>query len=260
MRTIAIERPAEWDVCEVYCFADAHIGDKYSDENLLRERIKKAEETENCVVILNGDLCNVATRTSVSDVFEGTKPMEQMQKVIDIFGRLAEQDKIIAMTDGNHERRVYRNDGIDLSEVIATQLGIHERYSPGAAMVFLRFGRLPSHALRGRKILYTILATHGSGGGRMVGGKANRLVNMSEVADCDLYYHSHTHEPLIVKRSFFRASPANNTVQQVDRLFINTAATMDWGGYAETGEFAPASKATPLVYLDGHKRKMVAMM
>ena len=262
MVTISIDRPAEWDVCEVHCFADIHLGDKHSDGKLLIERIKRAENTENCVVILNGDLCNVATRTSVSDVFEGVKPMEQMQTVVNLFGKLAEQGKIIAITDGNHERRVYKNDGIDLSEVIATQLGIHDRYSPGAALIFLRFGaRSSAMGQHRRKMMYTIFVNHGSGGGSKVGGKANRLVGMSEIVDADCFIHAHTHEPIIVKRSFFRTSPANSSVQQVDRLFVNLASYMtQYGGYAEQGEFAPSSSETPIIYLDGHNRNMWARL
>lgn len=257
MRTIVIDRPAEWESCEVYCFADLHIGDKLVDWDLIKDRIRHCEETENCVVILNGDLCNNATKTSVSDVYaESVKPMEQLQRVVDLFGRLAEQDKIIAITDGNHERRTYRNDGIDLSEVIATQLGIHDRYSPGAALIFLRFGRNG----KGKKMSYTLFCNHGSGGGAKVGGKANRLVGMGDIIDSDVYFHSHTHEPLIVKRGFYRANFGNNSVQRVDRLYINTAAYMDYGGYGEIAEYVPNSKATPVVYLDGHARNMTALM
>ena len=257
MVTISIDRPAEWESCEVHCLADLHIGDKLVDWDLIKQRIKRCEETENCVLILNGDLCNNAVKNGLSDVYaESIKPMEQMQRVVDLFGRLAEQDKIIAITDGNHERRTYRNDGIDLSEVIATQLGIHDRYSPGAALVFLRFGRND----KGKKMSYTLFCNHGSGGGKMVGGKANRLVDMSDIVDADVYFRSHVHEPLIVKRGFFRTNFGNNSVQRVDRLYINTAAYMDYGGYSEVGEYVPTSKDTPTVYLDGHKRRMTAMM
>lgn len=261
MRTITIDRPAEWDVCEVHCFADIHLGDLLTDGKLLNERIKHCEETENCVVILNGDLCNNAVKSSVSDVYaESIKPMEQLKRVVDLFGKLAEQDKIIAITDGNHERRTYKNDGINLTEIIATQLGIHDRYSPGSALIFLRFGEHLKNNHR-RKMLYTIFCNHGSGGGSKIGGKANRLVSMADVVDCDIFFHSHVHEPIIVKRGFFRTSAANNSVQQVDRLFVNTAAWMDYdGGYGEIAEFTPNSKETPVVYLDGHRRNMVAKM
>lgn len=261
MRTISIDRPAEWDVCEVHTFADLHLGDLLCDGKLLKERIKRAEETENCVCLLNGDLCNNAIPGGKSDtIAEQLSPMEQLKRVVELFGRLAEQDKIIALTDGNHERRTYRNTGVDLSEVIATQLGIHDRYSPGAVLVFLRFGSQGSNN-HGKKVCYTIYANHGTGGGRMLGGKANRLVSMSDVTDCDVYVHSHTHEPLVAKRSFFRVNYGNQSVQRVDRLYINTAAYNNgYGGYAEQAEYSPQSTDTPVVYLDGTKRRLWATL
>ena len=263
MRTISIERPAEWDVCEVHCFADAHIGDKQTNYDLLKQRIKHCEDTENCIVLLNGDLCNTATKTSVSDIYaESIRPMEQMQRVVDLFGKLAEQDKIAAVTDGNHERRIYKQDGIDLTEVIATQLGIRDRYSSGMALVFLRFGERTIRGQHRRKMLYTLALSHGAGGGAKIGGKASRLVGLSEIVDADVYWRSHVHEPLIVKRNFFRTSAANSSVQSVTRLFVNTAAYTEWGGggYCEQGEFVPNSTDTPTVFLDGHERKMWAKL
>lgn len=259
MKTISVDRPAEWESCEVHCFADVHLGDLMCDGKLLLERIKHCEETENCVAILNGDLCNNAVLNGKSDVYsESIRPMEQLQRVVDFFGKLAEQKKIIVLTDGNHERRTYRNDGIDLSQVIATQLDVP--YSSGAALLFLRFGRDGGNDRHHRKMLYTLFCNHGGGGGMKIGGKANRLVGMSDIVDADLYFHSHTHEPLVVKKGFFRTFPSNNSVSMVERLYINTAAYLNYGGYGEQMEYSPNAKATPIVYLDGHKRKLTAKL
>lgn len=256
METIAAERPTDWDTCELHVFADIHLGDLLVDGKLLQERIAHCEETENCVVVLNGDICNAAVKSSVSDVYaESVRPMEQLKTAVRYFGKLAEQGKILALTDGNHERRVYRNDGIDMSAIIAAQLGVP--YSPGAAMIFLRFGDERQHH---RRMLYTIFCSHGTGGGSKIGSKASRLLNMSEICDADIFVHSHVHEPLIVKRAFFRTNAGNSSVQRVDRLYINTAAYLDYGSYAEQSELPAGSKATPVVYLDGHRRNMIAQM
>lgn len=259
MKTISIDRPAEWDICEVHTFADVHLGDLLTDGKLLQERIKYCEETENCVVLLNGDLCNNAVAGGKSDIYSASiSPMEQLKQVVSLFGRLAEQDKIIAITDGNHERRTYRNDGLDMTEVIATQLGIRERYSPGAALVFLRFGCQPkSH---NKKTCYTLFLNHGAGGGAKIGGKANRLASMHDMCDADVFFHSHTHEPIVLKKGFYRTNYGNQSVQFVSRLYINTAAYLSPGGYGEQNEYSPNSLDTPIVFLDGHKRNMWAKL
>lgn len=259
MQTTTVDRPSDWKVCEVHCFADVHLGDPSCDGKLLQERIAHCEATENCIVLLNGDLCNNAVKSGKSDIYsESVRPMEQLKQAVHLFGKLAEQGKIVCLTDGNHERRTYRNDGIDMSFLIAQQLGVP--YSPGAMLVFLRFGHDAGRTHHGRKVLYTILCNHGSGGGRMLGGKANRLVGATDIVDADVYFRSHVHEPLIVKRGFFRTSAANNSVSYVERLFVNTAAYLDYGGYAEQMEYTPSAKSTPVVYLDGTKRKMDALL
>lgn len=256
METITVTRPMEWETCELHVFADVHLGDMLLDGNLLKERISYCEEKENCIVILNGDICNAAVKNSVSDVYsESIRPMEQLKTAERLFKKLADQGKLVLITDGNHERRIYRNDGIDMSALIAAQLGVP--YSPGAAVIFLRFGKEISHC---RRILYTIYCAHGGGGGSKIGGKANRLLSMAESIDCDVYVHSHVHEPLIVKRAFYRVNAPNSSVQRVDRLFINTAAYLDYGGYAEQAELPAGSKATPVVYLSGRRRNMIAQM
>jgi len=46
----------------------------------------------------------------------------------------------------------------------------------------------------------------------------------------------------------------------VDKLFINTAANLNYGGYGEAGEFKPSSKETPIIYLSGKQKKFTAKL
>ena len=63
--------------------------------------------------------------------------------------------------------------------------------------------------------------------------------------------HSHTHLPMIMKQGFYRTSPANSSVAKVDKLFVNTSAMLDYGGYGEAFEFKPSSKDSPVIRLSG---------
>lgn len=260
MVTISVKRPQEWDSCEVHVFADLHLGDLHVDGQHIMDRIKHCEETENCVVILNGDLFNNATRNSVSDVYaEAIKPMEQIQRGVELFQTLADQGKIVAIVTGNHERRSDKDCNLDLTEIFAAQLGLSNCFSKGGIIVFLRFGKV-SHENHGRRQMYSIFCVHGTGGGRKEGSKLQRLSDMASIADTDIYIHSHTHLPMIMKESFIRVDTANSCIKSVDKLFVNTSASLDYGGYGEVFEFKPASKDTPVIYLDGHRRRMTAML
>lgn len=188
--------------------------------------------------------------------------MEQIQRVIDLFGDV--KDKIIAVTSGNHENRTYNKEGIDIMGLVCSQLDIYNRYSKNGAFIFLSFGRsTEGGSKRGnpRKMCYSIYCTHGTGGGRKEGGKAIRLADMASIVDADIYIHSHTHLPMVMKQAFYRSNANARTVHIVDKLFINTSAALDYGGYGQAFEFKPSSKATPVIYLgSGSKPKMSARL
>jgi hypothetical protein len=108
--------------------------------------------------------------------------------------------------------------------------------------------------------MYSCYCTHGSGGGRREGGKVNRLADLASIVDADIYIHAHTHLPLIFKESFFRVSGSNSSVALTEKLFVNTSAMLNYGGYGDKAGFKPASKSSPVIYLNGHKRYMVAKL
>ena len=163
------------------------------------------------------------------------------------------KDKILCITHGNHENRTYKKEGINLSCLMATQLGLADRYTPTSATIFVRLGN--GHAsTRNRKVSYTIYVLHGSGGGRKEGAKAIRLADMASIIDTDIYIHSHTHLPMVMKQAFHRIDTANSAVALVDKLFVNTASNLKYGGYGEAGEFKPSSTDTPVIYLSGEKK------
>ena len=133
-------------------------------------------------------------------------------------------------------------------------------------MVFLRFGeKSDGHKETNgsgniRKLCYTLYMLHGSGGGRKEGAKAIRLADMASIIDCDIYLHAHTHLPMVMKQGFFRIDPRNSKVACVEKLFVNTAANLDYGGYGEAGEFKPSSKTSPIIYLNGKKKEFSARL
>ena len=224
-----------------------------------KKRIAYIKGKPNAFIILNGDICNWATKNSPSDMYgETLTPMEQIREFVNLFGEVANQ--VIAVQPGNHEMRSYRSEGIDITEIACREMGISDKYSRTASLIFLRFGLQSREAARGRKQRYAIYCAHGSGGGRKEGGKAIRLADMASIVDADVYIHSHTHLPMVMKQAFYRTDTNNSSVSLVDRLFINTAASLDYGGYGETYQFKPASKETPVIFLSGTQREMTARL
>lgn len=244
------------ETIEIHPMADLHIGDSASDFKLIMERIEYIKNTKNAYCILGGDLMDTAIASSIGDTYGANlQPMEQLKQCVKIFEPIKE--KILCVLPGNHEGRIYKSDGLDITELMCAQLGIPEKYSPTTALLFIRFGKGREH---NRPRLYTIYVTHGSGGGRREGGKINRLADLASIVDADIYCHAHTHLPLVFKEAFYRVSGSNSSVALVDKLFVNTAASLNYGGYGDKQGFKPASKVSPVIYLHGLKHDMWAKL
>ena len=251
----------DFEQIQILPLADLHLGDIHSDGKKINEWLTYIKDTPNCFTILNGDLMNTAIKTAVgTGVYtDSLNPMEQLQQCVKLFEPI--RDKILCIIQGNHEARITKQDSIDITEVFATQLDLHDRYSPTSALLFIQFGDKGGHANHW-PVQYTIFAHHGSGaGGRKEGGKIQRLADLANIVDADCYIMSHTHLPAVTRTSYYRVDRRRFTTIKVDRLFVNTSSSLDYsGGYGEIFAFKPNSLETPLIILDGRQHKMRAVL
>lgn len=258
MKAVKVNLSKDITQAKIHVFSDWHIGDRSCKLGEIQKQIEEVANSPDSFCILNGDLMNNATKTSVSDCYaEVIPPMEQLSELYRLL--LPIKEKILLITIGNHEARTYRQDGIDLMRLLARQLGIEERYCREGGVLFLRLGK---GAERHKEVQYsyTFYITHGSGGGRKEGAKAIRLADMASIVDVDIYIHSHTHLPMIMKQGFYRLSLQNSTVAKAEKLFVNTAAQLEYGGYGQTYEFKPSSSANPVIIVSGTQKEFSARL
>lgn len=252
MKPIKCDLPFAENI-DILPLADLHIGDIHCDFKLIMGMLEYIQNTENTYCILDGDLMDTAIASSVGDTYGASlQPMEQLKQCVKIFEPI--KDKILSVLPGNHEHRIYKTDGLDITELMCSQLGIHDRYSPTTALLFIRFGK--GAGGHNRRQLYTAYVTHGSGGGKKEGGKINRLADLAAIVDADIYIHAHTHLPVIFKESFFRVNSANSSVAETEKLFVNTASALLYGGYGDTAGFKPSSRSYPMIHLSGLEHKL----
>ena len=96
MEAIKVNLPRDIKTAEIHIFADLHIGDSHCDIMGIKNRIEAVQNNKNAYCILNGDIINNATKTSVSDCYaEELSPMEQIRRFVDLFEPI--KDKIIAI-------------------------------------------------------------------------------------------------------------------------------------------------------------------
>jgi predicted phosphodiesterase len=199
-----------------------------------------------------------ALRQSLGDVYTSLSPMQELEALTELLRPIA--PKTIGIVPGNHEDRHYKTNGVDMTRLLARQLGIESKYSEDAAVIFLRFGRNEDSKHHNRPISYSIYLIHGFGGGRKEGGKLQRLADLADIIDCDIYICGHTHLPAALKVDFHRTSPANSSISYAPHLFVNAAAKLDYGGYGCKGGYKPANKDTPIILLDGTKKNARAVI
>lgn len=256
MKIISVDLPKYAEI-ELYPVGDLHIGDRLHDEKRVSQLIDEITAEPNRYILLNGDIINNAVRRGVSDIYtEELSPNEQIDRTVELFEPL--KDRILCITEGNHENRSYKDSGLLIMYQVAKELGMAERYSEGAYLLFISFGK--NQGRDSRKTVYSIYGKHGSGGGRKVGAKAIRLFEMAEVIDADVFLHSHTHVPIILRKKFYRVDYRNRKATPVEQLFLNTNAFLNFGGYGEEKGFIPTTTKYPKIILDGIERETKAVI
>ena len=248
MTDIVFTMPQEPEQFELHAFGDWHLEDPLCNEKLIREWIEIVRTRPNAYCLLNGDLLNTALKTSVSDVYrERMTPMDGMKYLIALLEPI--KDKIIFIDEGNHERRATKETSIHMLEMVAQTLGVP--FVEEGAVIFIRCGRDQEERHPENRITYVVYATHGAGCGRTEGGKLNAVARLASIVDADIYIHSHVHLPGAFKRNFYRTDTRHRKTCSVTKLFVSTAAPLDYGGYGQIAKFAPASNDNPVIYLDG---------
>ena len=254
MKPIKCDLSAELESVELYDLADFHIGDMMCDFKLVQDLIDHVKDTPTAYCILGGDLMDTAISSSIGDTYGAThQPMEQLQMCVKLFEPI--KDKILCILHGNHENRVYKSDGVDMTALMAAQLGIADRYSPTTALLFIRFGHDSNH---NRRMCYTVYATHGHGGGRKEGGKITNLSDLASIVDADCYVCGHIHLPASFKKSYYRTDTQNSSVQKVTKLFVSTASALEYGGYGDVQGYAPSANDYPYITFSGSRKFMRA--
>lgn len=246
------------DSVEVLCMGDLHMGDAHCDIDMIREAVRWLTAEPNRYAIIVGDLLNAALKDSVSDVYSESMSVKEARHLL-VRILAPARDRILSVVSGNHDHRVYKAIGDDIVEIICSEAGLP--YHMGQAFLALRVGWELNQSRQQRRVpvSYTAYITHGFGGGRMVGGKANNLVRLADIVDADLYVSGHTHTPLVIPAVHWVCDATRGNVIEHSRLFVATGASLDRGnGYAVRFGFPALPKVWPVVTLDGQQKKMSA--
>ncbi len=203
-------------------------------------------EHENAYTFLNGDLCEAAIMGSKGDPYQATMNTSEAKKRIrDLFKPLVDANKVLGMDSGNHEDRIYKATGNDISLDIAIMLGLEDVYDKQGLCGTIKIG----------KIKYSFYIKHGKGGGKTQAYKMRKLKDMANVIkNCDLYMIAHFHDILSFQIKPIFIDIKSGKKYCIKQTFASSSSFLEYGDYAEDADMEPAKTGSPRIRLNGIKK------
>lgn len=238
--------------------ADVHLGAKECMEQEFISFIDKVKDEPNVRLVLGGDLINNATRSSVSNIFEETmRPSDQKREMAKILAPVA--DKILCAVSGNHERRSGKDADDDPMYDILCKIDREDIYRENIVFMKLQFGDPRGDG--NHNPTYTLVVTHGAGGGMLTSGAVLRGERFAYTIDnMDALIIGHTHKPFTTAPGKIFIDQRNNKVSIKPFKVINMTSWLEWGGYAAQKMLLPSSHTLHTLHLCGTKKEMVVTM
>lgn len=234
---------------KIACISDVHYGALEHMTGEWEQFVESVKNDPNMYLILNGDLINNNTRSSVGSPWDDTiRPREQKKHMVKFLEPI--RDRILCCTSGNHERRSQKDADDDPTYDIMTKLDLEDVYRQNAAFMKLQLGH---HDTKTDKAgaTYTFAVTHGAGGGIYTGATVNRNErwgNVIEGIDCVVV--GHTHKGTVTKPSKLVFDAYHNVVTLKDYIVISCEAWQKYAGYPLQKMMLPASTGNPqILYL-----------
>lgn len=238
--------------------ADVHLGARECMEKEFIGFVDKVKDEPNVRLILGGDLINNATRSSVSNIFEETmRPSDQKREMAKILAPVA--DKILCAVSGNHERRSVKDADDDPMYDILCKIDREDVYRENIVFMKLQFGEPKGD---GRKNpTYTIVVTHGAGGGQLTSGAVLRGERFAySIDNMDALVIGHTHKPFTTAPGKIFIDQRNEIVSIKPFKVINMTSWLDYSSYAAQKMLLPASHTLHTLHLCGTRKEMTVTM
>lgn len=238
--------------------ADVHLGSAGQMEKEFMDFLKWVEVTPNVYLAILGDLLNVATKNSVSNIYrEKYMPSEAKRMMAKML--MPVKDRILFGCCGNHERRAMKESDDDPLYDIFCKLDKEDLYRENACFVKIQIGDI--HGDGKTNPTYTIVATHGSGGGLLYGSSINKATNFSYFCDgMDCLMVGHSHKPFTTQPAKIKIDPFNNKVTLKPFKIICATSWLEYSGYALSGMMLPSSHCLNKLTLCGTKKEMSVTM
>jgi len=228
-------------------FSDIHYGNKYFKEAEFMENLEWTFEKTNAVIALNGDLGEYKTRSRKGDgIFTQVNPQKQIDTILSWFKPFADANRIVAMTNGNHEDAVSLETGIDITAIMAKQLNVPYLHNGGF------------FSIRNGKQTYDFYMTHGSSGATLPYTKSKACRDLSTFIQADIYLYGHVHTKEHATQEVYHINKRYKTIDTKTLHFVLTGHYLDYvNSYAQMKSMRPSATGTPKIKMHGGDSKLV---
>ena len=254
----------------MFILSDFHYGNQFCDKQRIKDQVEFIRATENCRIILTGDLCESTIRTSKGDIFKQVGDVDSQRGWV-TETLLPIKDQILGMCPGNHEARIYNETGHDPTKQIAKDLGVP--YDPDGIIIAISFGNRNNNT-DGKPWFYMIDCTHGYGGARTKSAKAVKVERQGQFMRADVHTMAHDHvvnvAPDVSLEPDMRRSPQKvredgehkgeltgfitGKVRARRKMLVKTNAYFKWGGYGRRLGFGPVDMVSPTILFSGEEK------
>lgn len=228
-------------------FSDWHYGNKYCKVRELEENLEWAYDNKNVYIVLNGDLVESKTKSKRDEgIFTQINPQEQLDYVFSHLRPFAKEGRIVGMTNGNHEDSITKETGIEITGIMAKELGVP--YLKNGGFIAMKIG----------DELYKFYITHGSSGATLPYTKIKAALNIGSFVDgVDAIIYGHVHDKQDHTQEIYYPDSRNKCVKTKKVHYILSGHYLDYlNSYAQMKSMRPSATGTPKIKMKGDKHQL----
>lgn len=232
----------------VVTISDVHYGCKMCNVPFFEKVMNWCYNNEDVYVKTNGDLLECSTLSSPSLFDQNIDINDQFDYMVDVLRPLAEEDRLLWMVRGNHEKRILRETGYDIARTLAKTLNIPYFEHGCSYQIKIR------QETQKRSQIYTGYMIHGATAARTIAGKLRKCNNLSDVINAEIYEYGHVHE------LFHNAAPYydidRGRIVKRRRHYILTGGYLNYGGYVQEKGYRPVALGSPKIKLHTNSHRI----
>lgn len=230
-------------------FGDTHWGHQDCDKSTLKIVLEWIYQTKNVYIICMGDLIESSIIGSPG-LFDQEKFVDsQMYDIVKMLKPIADEGRIIGLLEGNHEKRIRKLTGFDITKLMAELLDTQYLGKGMAHLIEVTNGEKTQQ--------YTMYTTHGKSNARYPHTKMNSCINMNKIVNVECYCMGHVHTLGHQKIDTFEIDKQNKSVKKEPKHYVLTGSYLHyWGSYAQAEGYPPSGDTgSPKIklHIDTHR-------